>query len=142
MGKNKILAFVLNFLLPGLGYIYNGKRIKFGLLVLFYHLLLVLFLPLTYFALFLSAIYFAFWAAKEAEKINKLETLGKPYRVEYPEFKGKNLILYLILVILFGIGVNIGTKVWLGTLTASLEKEVEKEMMRKIAEEIGSNIAR
>jgi len=124
MGKNKIVAFVLNFLLPGLGYIYNGKRIKFGLLVLFYHLLLALFLPLTSFILFLSAIYFAFWAAKEAEKINKLETLGKPYLVEYPELKGKNLILYLILVILVGIGIEIGTRIWSGTLIASLEKEM------------------
>lgn len=38
--KNPILAALLNFLLIGLGYIYVGKRMAFGILLVIYAVLL------------------------------------------------------------------------------------------------------
>jgi TM2 domain-containing membrane protein YozV len=121
--KNTTLAFVLNLLLPGIGYIYNGKRIVFGVGVLLYTFLIAFFLPLL---ILPTAIYFAVFAKIEAEKISK-----GVWKKENPELFPKNLGAYilacgLLLLLQFASGL------WMTTTIKELEKIPEKEAMKII----------
>ncbi|MBI4174293.1 MAG: hypothetical protein HY517_01500 [Candidatus Aenigmarchaeota archaeon] len=77
--KNPWLAAVLNFLLYGLGYIYNGKRVGLGILLLvadlvmgfIYMVMLSVELLVFAFPLLLMAVGFAYDGYKEAEEISR-----------------------------------------------------------------------
>lgn len=77
--KNPWLAAVLNFILYGLGYIYNGKRIGLGILLLvadlimsfLYLVMLSVELLVMAFPLLLIALGLAYDAYREAEVITR-----------------------------------------------------------------------
>ena len=87
MKRNPLIAALLNILFWGLGYLYNGKRIAFGVLLLIasFSLTFLLLLPSTTettttanpladlysLGIYLIPIAFAYDAYKEAEELNK-----------------------------------------------------------------------
>ncbi len=76
--KNPWISAILNIVLWGLGYIYNGKRIIFGILLILADLSIpIVALPFTFlnpvfwfFAIILT-VAFGYDAYREAQKINK-----------------------------------------------------------------------
>lgn len=75
--KKPILAGFLNFLLPGLGYVYAGKRINFGISLILFSLIYISVTfnqALTgqdYFFGIILGLIFAYDGYKTAEEVNK-----------------------------------------------------------------------
>jgi hypothetical protein len=101
MAKNPLVAGLLNFFLPGIGYVYNGKRIKLGI-VIFGCFILVGFLNfrLSPFnpVLFPLPFYFSYFGSKEAAEINEAERVGKSYIPQNHEIKPKNLLKLIVVI--------------------------------------------
>jgi TM2 domain-containing membrane protein YozV len=77
--KNPVIALILNLIIWGVGYIYNGKRVGFGVLLLFADIIgmtllsfsLAIINPFFWFTIIILSLAFAHDGYKEAKEINK-----------------------------------------------------------------------
>jgi len=75
--KNPWLSAILNFILPGLGYVYVGKRVGFGIglvvwgAILLYSIATIELHPVVWLDAFVMDILFAYDGYKTAEEVNK-----------------------------------------------------------------------
>jgi len=77
--KNPWISAVLNFIIWGVGYIYNGKRVGFGVLLLLADVIgmtllafsLAIINPAFWFTITILSIAFAYDGYKEAKEINR-----------------------------------------------------------------------